>query len=147
MVSDIAEALDRAENAFFALLSVIGAGEHTLTVTGRLADRPHAARVWLSVDGAGFVSYEASAALGFCVEIGAGFLDDRPGALIARTVSPDGEESVRAWLVDPGSQWLIPRTADQVRDGYRFSMPEDTPDPEPHLIYRAAVDLPFGRVS
>lgn len=146
VAADIAEALGRAERVFVALLRVLGPGEHALTLTTGSPDSRRVARLRVRADREGCVSYDAPNVLGFWGEIGGGFLEVFPGALVVRTASPDGEESVCAWVVDPCSWWLVPRTGDQTREGYQFGMPEGVRDPEPHLIYRSAAHLSLDQV-
>ena len=146
-VNEAAEVLDRAEAAFFALLDVLAPGEHTLTCTTDTADGLRIACFRLLTDGAERISCEESEALGFWVTIGSGFVAGSRGAVIVRSTSLDGEESARAWIVDPGCRWLLPCTADEVRNGYRHASAQGVPDPDPDPVYLTAESLPLGQSS
>ncbi|MET9089414.1 hypothetical protein ABZX77_47440 [Streptomyces sp. NPDC004237] len=64
-----------------------------------------------------------------------GFLVGR-GSVVLGTKSPDGEETVRGWMVD--GRALRPLTADQVRLTYREAVGQESQD----VTYRTAYPLP-----
>ncbi|MFE9604559.1 hypothetical protein [Streptomyces hokutonensis] len=141
-VREAVEVLARAETVFFALLDVIGPGEHTLVCTTCTEDGLRTGTFHLFTDDSERASCEESEALGFWATIASGFVPGSKGAVIVRTMVPDTVDSVRAWTVDAARRWLMPCTAEEVRDGYRQARREGEHDPEPDLIYRHAESLP-----
>ncbi|MEW1648443.1 hypothetical protein [Streptomyces sp. NPDC091219] len=141
-VAEAGKALVRAEAAFFALVNVVGTGEHTLTCTTHRADWSGVGSVRLFLDGSDRVSWEEADAVSFWTAIAGGFVPDSVGAVIVRTTGAESADSVRAWTVDAAQRWLLPCSAEQVHEGYRQAS-RGEPGPEPDLIYRAAESLPF----
>ncbi|WP_043687483.1 hypothetical protein [Streptomyces xylophagus] len=141
-VGEAVGVLARAEAVFFALLDVIGPGEHTLVCTTYSEDGLRVGNFHLFTDDSERASCEETEALGFWATIASGFVPGGKGAVIVRTTAPDTVDSVRAWTVDAARRWLMPCTAEEVRAGYQQARREGEHDPEPDLIYRHAESLP-----
>nr|WP_163016902.1 hypothetical protein [Streptomyces chartreusis] len=145
----IAEAmatLERAEAAFFALLDVIGPGEHSMVCATNTADGQRVASLRMLADGTELSSGEQAAAAGFCATVASGFVASSTGAVIVRSWGPDDAVSVRAWVVDAGSRWLRPWTAEGVRTVYGQIVPQGGPGPDANVIYRDAEPLSAERM-
>jgi len=129
--------LDRAQDAFFALLDALGPGQHTLLCS---ATTPHGVQVellQLLTDGGDLIAVDEAEALDFCVTLTFAFLPGSAGGVVVRTTTPDGDKSARVWSVRGG--WLHPLTARDVLDAYSFD-PESggTVEPPQDVDYRSA---------
>ncbi|MFG3517508.1 hypothetical protein [Streptomyces bobili] len=140
--ADTAHALlDRATDAYMSLLgAVLGNGTHHMVAS---ANTPHGdvtESQELTVIGDDVVINEAES-VRLCAVIAASMVGRARGALVVRTFSPDGSESVRGWEVR--NFWLRPLTARAIRNAYSFHPETGAPlAPERGVEYRQAERVP-----
>ncbi|MFF4189122.1 hypothetical protein ACFYZ9_38635 [Streptomyces sp. NPDC001691] len=127
---EAAAVLKQAQDAFFALLDVLGAGVHTVVC---YVESPFGGQVGflhLLTDDDALIAVDEVEALAFWVTLSFGLQPGATGGVVVRTTTPDDAQSARGWSLRDG--WLHPLTAREVRNAYSVS-PESGAPMEPEL--------------
>ncbi|MFE4861443.1 hypothetical protein [Streptomyces sp. NPDC056670] len=136
-LTDAAAVLGQAQDAFFALLDVLGTGTHTMVCSVYSSLGGEVGFLQVRSDDADLIAVSEVEALTFWVTLSFGFLPGATGGLVVRTTTPDGTETARGWSVRDG--WLHPLTAREVITSYSINPESGEPmDPEQGVAYLSA---------
>ncbi|MEU0950273.1 hypothetical protein ABZ379_47720 [Streptomyces canus] len=139
----IAEAhalLDRATDAYMALVNLLEDGEHRVVVVASTAQGELTECQELTVIGDAVVIDE-SESLRVTVTVAAAMVACSTGSVVVRTSAPNGVESARGWVVRNG--WLRPLSESRIRQAYTVDAETGAPmDPPPGLEFRQAERVP-----
>lgn len=136
-LDETAAVVKQAQDAFFALLDVLGPGSHTVVCSVASALGQQVGFLQLLADDGDLIAVDEVEALSFWLTLSFGFLPGATGGVVVRTTTPDDAESARGWSVRDG--WLHPLTAREVLDAYSIN-PESGAlmEPEQEVDYLSA---------
>jgi hypothetical protein len=135
-------AFDRASHTLLRLADAIGEGTHHVVCSLPTDDGPPLlAAVHLDATPDGDLDMDDADALAVCTVIAAATVTGRLGGLVARTLHPDGHDTVRGWELRGGEPH--PLTEAAVFDAYCTDPSTGDPvPPEPGVRYAAGLPLP-----
>ncbi|MFD7163566.1 hypothetical protein [Streptomyces violascens] len=136
-LDETAAVVKQAQDAFFALLDVLGPGIHTVVCSVASQLGQQVGFLQLLADDGELIAVDEVEALTFWLTLSFGFQPGATGGVVVRTTTPDDAQSARGWSIRDG--WLRPLTAREVLNAYSID-PESgaLTAPEQDVVYLSA---------